>query len=52
MKASKAEELDAHLPYGIAVKPEASLVKYAVLWVSCCESIQGVHNLFDTSKII
>ena len=52
MKASNAEGLDAHLPDGIALNAEASLVKYAVLWVSCCESMQGAHNHFDTSKII
>ena len=52
MKASNAEGLDANLPYGIALNAEASLAKYAVLWVSCCESIQVSHNHFDTSKII
>ncbi len=52
MKASNAEGLDANLPYGIAFNAEANLVKYAVLWVSCCESIQGAHNHFDTSKMV
>ena len=52
MKASNAEGLGANLPDGIALNAEPSLVKYAVLWVSCCESMQGAQNHFDTSKII
>ena len=48
MKAPNAEGLDANLPYGIALNKEARLVKYAVMWVSCCESIKDVHNHFDT----
>ena len=52
MKASNAEGLDANLPYGIALNAEASLVKYAVLWVSCYESIQGAHNHFDTLQMV
>ena len=52
MKASNAEGLDANLLYGIALNAEASLVKYAVLWVSCYESIQGAHNHFDTLQMV
>ena len=48
MKAPNAEGLDANLPYGIALNTEASSVKYAVLWVSCCENIKDAQNHFDT----